>query len=304
MKIKVSGLRISLSALRKRRTHLYRVPPSDCGSGRFVVKGGGKGSKGEVAMKSIRKELWFNIPTQRGFVNITVQVHRPFQPGINSAYSFKEDWRSYANTPGHAMQFTNGLYRGRILVAANHSSGNPLKDWGDYASHVFYTDDHGITFRLGQTLQIPGSNEASASEISGNGLILSARNQKGDVKARIVALSANGGETWDSIWTDKFLPDPVCEGSILPVGEENGKFILAFCNPASTKNRDYLTLRISHDEGRTWTTIILVDRSSDPRNSADYAAYSDIVKISPDEIGVLYERDNYSRIVFKVIKWK
>jgi thiamine phosphate synthase YjbQ (UPF0047 family) len=25
-------------------------------------------------MKSMRKELWFNIPTQRGFVNITPQV--------------------------------------------------------------------------------------------------------------------------------------------------------------------------------------------------------------------------------------
>lgn len=27
-----------------------------------------------VAMKSMHKELWFNIPTQRGFVNITLQV--------------------------------------------------------------------------------------------------------------------------------------------------------------------------------------------------------------------------------------
>jgi sialidase-1 len=275
----------------------------------FLFYNTGNNYESEVRKGNGYREVWYKTSSDGGgtwsdAVNITVQVHRPFQPGINSAYSFKEDWRSYANTPGHAMQFTNGLYRGRILVAANHSSGNPLKDWGDYASHVFYTDDHGKTFRLGQTLKIPGSNEASASEISGNGLILSARNQKGDIKARIVALSANGGETWDSIWTDKFLPDPVCEGSILPVGEENGKFILAFCNPASTKNRDYLTLRISHDEGRMWTTIILVDRSSDPRNSADYTAYSDIVAISPGEIGILYERANYSEIVFKVVKWK
>ena len=108
---------------------------------------------------------------------------------------------------------------------------------------------------LSQTLEIPGSNEATAAEISGNGLILNARNQKGDIKARIVALSKNGGETWDSIWIDKYLPDPVCEGSILSLGQTNGKNILAFCNPAAIKKRDYLTLRIGFDEGRTWPLI-------------------------------------------------
>ena len=100
------------------------------------------------------REVWYKTSSDGGNrwsdpVNITTQVHRLYQPEVNSAYIFKEDWRSYANTPGHAMQFTDGLYRGRILVAANHSSGDPKKDWEDYASHVFYTDDHGKTFRLG-----------------------------------------------------------------------------------------------------------------------------------------------------------
>ena len=275
----------------------------------FLFYNTGNNYESQVRKGKGYREVWYKTSSDGGNrwsdpVNITTQVHRLFQPEVNTAYIFKEDWRSYANTPGHAMQFTDGLYRGRILVAANHSSGDPKKDWEDYASHVFYTDDHGKTFSLGQTLEMPGSNEATASEISGNGLILNARNQKGDIKARIVALSKNGGETWDSIWIDKYLPDPVCEGSILSLGQSNGKHILAFCNPAAIKKRDYLTLRIGFDEGRTWPLSILVDRSSDPRYSNDYTAYSDIVSISPDEIGVLYERDNYSEIVFKVIKWK
>ena len=33
-----------------------------------------QGWKGEITMKSYRKELWFNIPTRRAFVNITPQV--------------------------------------------------------------------------------------------------------------------------------------------------------------------------------------------------------------------------------------
>ncbi|MFN8135353.1 MAG: sialidase family protein [Bacteroidales bacterium] len=85
---------------------------------------------------------------------MTKQVHRPNQPSVNPAYNFKDDWRSYANTPGHAMQYTSGKYKGRIVVAANHSQGNPSQQFEDYFSHVFYTDDHGKTFKLGEKQSI------------------------------------------------------------------------------------------------------------------------------------------------------
>ncbi|MBK8882964.1 MAG: exo-alpha-sialidase [Bacteroidales bacterium] len=275
----------------------------------FLFYNTGNNHEGEVRKGNGFREVWYKTSADGGKnwadpVNITTMVHRPYQPQANSAYIFSEDWRSYANTPGHAMQFVNGPYRGRILIAANHSKGDPDKEWEDYSSHAYYTDDHGKTFNLSQSVNIPGSNEATAAEISGGRLILNARNQKGDIKARIVASSNNGGETWDSLWFDNNLPDPVCEGTILTIGQENGKYILAFCNAASITNRDNLTLRISYDEGRTWALTMPVDKSSDKRNSKDYTAYSDIVNISETEIGVLYERDDYSEIVFKVIKWK
>ena len=155
----------------------------------FLFYNTGNNYESEVRKGKGYREVWYKTSSDGGNswsdpVNITTQVHRPFQPEVNSAYNFREDWRSYANTPGHAIQVTNGLYRGRILVAANHSKGDPEKDWEDYAAHTYYTDDHGKTFRLGQTVQIPGSNEATAAEISGNGLILNARNQKGDIKSQ------------------------------------------------------------------------------------------------------------------------
>ena len=199
----------------------------------FLFYNTGNNDESQVRNGKGFREVWYKTSSDGGNrwsdpVNITTRVHRLYQPEVNSAYIFKEDWRSYANTPGHAMQFTDGLYRGRILIAANHSSGEPKKDWEDYASHVFYTDDHGKTFRLGQSLEIPGSNESTAAEISDNGLIINARNQKGDIKARIVALSKNGGESWDSIWIDKNLPDPVCEGSILSIGTKQREIYSGF----------------------------------------------------------------------------
>ena len=274
----------------------------------FLFYNTGNNHEGEIRKGKGFREVWYKTSTDGGFtwsgaVNITTQVHRPYQPLVNPLYNYKDDWRSYANTPGHAMQFASGKFKGRILVAANHSEGEPLAHFRDYFAHTFFTDDHGKTFKLGETIKFPGSNEATAAELSGDGLILNARNQKGDIKARVVAISKNGGETWDSIFYDKNLPDPVCEGSILTIGTKKGKNILAFCNAADTLYRNNLTLRISFGDGYTWPVSIPVDKSPSSKKGEDYTAYSDIVKISKNEIGVLYEKANYAEIVFKVIKW-
>ena len=58
--------------------------------------------------------------------------------------------------------------------------------------------------------------------------MMNSRNQTG--KFRVVSLSKNGGETWDSTYLDYNLPDPICEGSLLNIGTKKDKSILAFCN--------------------------------------------------------------------------
>jgi sialidase-1 len=271
----------------------------------FLFYNTGNNHESEVRKGKGLREVWYKTSTDGGKtwsegVNITMQVHKPKQHDTNPAYDFKEDWRHYANTPGHATQIENGKYKGRLYIAANRSEGEPNKQSEDYFAHGFYSDNHGKTFKLSQTVIIPGSNEATATEISDNGLMLNARNQKGDKKARIVAISKDGGETWDKIYFDENLPDPVCEGSILSVGTKKGKHILAFTNNDSRTKRDNLTLRISFDEGKTWSFSKVVDKSTDGQGK-DFTAYSDIVKVGRKSIGVLYERDGYSQIVFRVV---
>jgi sialidase-1 len=250
------------------------------------------------------REVWYKTSTDNGVTwseptNITTQTHRPKQPLLNPAYNFDEDWRWYAVTPGHAMQFSAGLYKGRMFVAANHSSGDPQPHSTDYKAHGFYTDDHGKTFHLSEDVNMPGSNESTAAELSRNRIMMNIRNQKGDIKNRIVAISNNGGQTWDTIYFDKNLPDPVCQGSILTIGKRKGNTILAFCNSADTEIRDNLTLRISNDDGKTWFKNIVIDQKRKNGNTA----YSDIVKMSSKKIGVLYEKDNYGKIMFTIVKW-
>jgi sialidase-1 len=274
----------------------------------FLFYNTGNNHENEVRKGNGFREAWYITSHDNGMtwsdpVNITKAVHRPKQPNANPEYNFDEDWRSYANTPGHALQLTSGPYRGRIFVPANHSAGELHPESKDFSSHGYYTDDHGRTFHLSNTVNIAGSNEATAAELGDGSLIMNMRNQSGDKKARIVAISSTGGASWDTAYFDMNLPDPVCQGSILTIGKRKGKSILAFSNAADEHNRDNLTLRISFDDGKTWPVSKVVDRSPSGKE-LDHAAYSDLVKMGKRKVGVLYEQGDYSRILFSVIRWK
>ena len=202
----------------------------------------GNNHEGEVRKGNGLREVWYIKSTDQGkswsdAVNITLQAHRPFQPTANPAYQFKEDWRTYANTPGHAFQFQHGVYKGRIFVAANHTAGDPQAQYRDCNAHGFYSDDHGKTFKLSTNVDIPGSNETMAAELSDGRMMMSIRNQRGDIKQRILAYSSTGGASWDTAYFEPSLPDPVCQGSIITLGYKKGKAIIASCNAANEKKR-------------------------------------------------------------------
>lgn len=234
--------------------------------------------------------------------NITSQVHKPNNPDFNPEYKNPADWRHYANTPGHAFQFKSGKYKGRIFVAANHSVGDPQENFAEYQAHGFFTDDRGKSFQLSESIDIAGSNESIAAELSGDRMIMSIRNQKGDIRSRILAYSPNGGQNWDEVYFEEDLPDPVCQGSILDLGESDGKTILAHSNNANETERNQLTVKISFDEGKTWELTLPIDYTGDPAK-LPWTAYSDLVKLSKNTLGILYERDNYQEIVFKPVVW-
>ena len=266
----------------------------------FLFYNTGNNTEGEVRKGNGLREVWYKTSVDNGMswsdpVNITSQTK-------------KSDWRAYANGPGHAMQFQNGKFKGRIFVAANHSSGDPKPHWKDYNAHGFFTDDHGKTFRIGQSVNIAGSNESMAAELSKGDLIMSSRNQSRDIHARIISLSSDGGESWDTSYFDRELPDYGNEGSILNIGEnkKNQKNIIAECNQASTSRMDSLTLRISFDDGKTWRKSFLIDVPDAPRNYFkglwDDSGYSDLVLLSKNTIGIIFETNLWRAIVFKIIK--
>lgn len=275
----------------------------------FLFYNTGNNHENEVRKGNGLREAWYITSTDNGHtwsaaVNITLQVHRPRQPLVNAAYHFEEDWRSYANTPGHAVQFKTGKYRGRLFIAANHSAGDPQPASTDYQAHGYYSDDHGNTFRISENIPVAGSNEAMAATLEPNRLLMTIRNQKGEPRYRIMASSPDGGHTWDNTYFDSTLTDAICQGSIINLGTRNGKDILAVCNATDTSRRDNLVLRISYTGGTRWQRAIVIAKAPADFKGDDYAAYSDLVKMPQQFIGVLFEKMDYSKIVFTRVRWQ
>lgn len=273
----------------------------------FLFYNTGNNHEGEVRKGKGLREAWYITSTDGALtwsepVNITTQVHRPQQTVINPAYNFKEDWRAYANTPGHAIQLESGMYKGRLYIPANHSEGVPQQAGKDYFAHAYYSDDHGDTFKLADKIRLEGGNETMAAQISDSELYMNTRNQQGNVKARIVSYSKDGGVTWDSTFYDQSLPDPVNQGSTLS-WRKGKRFVLAVCNAADPKERNKLTLKLSNNKGKNWyfEKQIAVAPAG---YKGDYSAYSDLVKLNKNTLGVIYEKDNYKSIVFVPVSTK
>lgn len=246
------------------------------------------------------KETWYRVSDDHGInwqppVNITAQVHKH-----SGNSSLPGDWRSYANTPGHALQIMNGPFKGRLVVAANHSSGPPQGRFRDYRAHAFFSDDFGRTFQLSPDVEYPGSNESMAAELGNGGILLNSRNQSGDQKFRLISRSRDAGRSWDTTYFEKNLIDPVNQGSLLTLGYSGKNAIIAHNHAQDSTRRNNLMLHISRDDGRSWKPYLVIDQAPEGA-SKDYTAYSDLAVFQTNRLGVLYERNGYREIVWKTI---
>lgn len=215
---------------------------------------------------------------------------------IDVTDALKPRW--LAGGPNHALQLKRGEHAGRILVAGNHSTG---KEWDTNVLHVIYSDDGGRTWQLGATC--PGSetvwpSEAATAELPDETIIFFIRNQKNldepSPAARAFGFSCDGGESFDGpLYPSECMTAPICHGSILEFsaadqGDETNCLVVSY--PNDPKQRKNLCIRTSTDGGKTWDKPLTI--------YPDSSAYSDLIRTSDRHLGILYERDNYSRITF------
>ena len=155
--------------------------------------------------------------------------------------------------------------------------------------HLFGSDDHGESWYLIDTPIIPGNESKIVELIDGTWMINSRINGKG---FRFVHTSTDEGATWLSK-PDSSLIDPGCNASIIrytSIKEGADKNRLLFSNAKMKDSRINMTVRISYDEGKSWTKGKTIYNEG--------SAYSSMSILANGDIGLFFEKDNYQENVF------
>jgi sialidase-1 len=235
----------------------------------------------------------FGIDSRRVFVTYSDDDGKTWAKAKEISRSAKlKTWSWYATGPGAGIQLQRGKHKGRLIIPCDHTV-LPEKGPKTHHSHILFSDDHGKNWQIGAKTA-HGLNECEAVELENGDLMLNSRNHDVDKFHRGVSISKDGGQTFSSFHRDPALIEPRCQASIRRYrwakGDKPG--VILFSNPAR-KWRDFLMLRISYDDGKTWPDASFIFPWT--------TAYSDIAVLPDGRIGVLFERDNSTRIDLAIL---
>jgi sialidase-1 len=205
---------------------------------------------------------------------------------ITSVFNqFKSEfnWTHLATGPGHGIQLDNGRLLVPVWLALNTFSPDVIS--------TIYSDDGGATWNRGEiiwdTPDVPGPNETTAVQLYNGSVMLNSRNSTTVSPSRSVATSLNGSSGWTTPVLDRELNDPNDYGSILRFTDQHDYYNnrLLFTNTNNPSDRSNLTVKMSMDEGNSWTYSKVI--------APEGAAYSDLA-VSNDKqtIYCFYEKWN------------
>ncbi|MEQ7127219.1 sialidase family protein [Actinopolymorpha sp. B11F2] len=281
------------------------APVVDPATGDLVLlstRNAGSATEAEILRGEVPPE-----DSRRVFVQVSRDDGKTFSPLREITSTTKQpDWRWYATGPGHAIALTQGPHAGRLVVPANHSSAPPpgSTDTGAepkyYGAHSLYSDDRGKTWRIGFSDDsfdgALNTNESTAAELPDGTIYFNTRDQNGtSPETRADGISRDGGESLVAPYAPQpDLVGPVVQGTVLQV--RGMGWPLLFSGPSDPNSRARMAIRVSEDGGKNWEQRYLV--------SERRAAYSDMVQLPGQVVGLLYEtglNDTYETIRFERI---
>jgi len=162
--------------------------------------------------------------------------------------------------------------------------------------HVFGSKDHGKSWFFIDT-PISPANESKIVELANGDWMINARTNKTGM--RYVHVSKDEGQSWTSK-PEPTLIDPGCNASIVrytSIKDGYKKNRLLFSNAKSEKGRVNMTVRISYDEGLTWSEGKTIYEGG--------SAYSSMTILKNGDIGLFFEQDGHKKNPFVSfsLKW-
>ena len=197
-------------------------------------------------------------------INITTQIKDP-------------NWRFVLQGPGKGITLKDGT----LVFPAQFRGENEAPVNGKPFATLIYSKDRGETWTIGTGVKID-TTEAQLVELGDDSIMINCRDNRGG--SRSIYTTRDLGKTWQEHPTTRgALPEPVCMASLIRV--EHAKFgdLLFFSNPAQTRGRQRMTIKVSDDEGMTWP------ESGHTLIHEGASMYSCMTAVGDEHIGLLYE---------------
>lgn len=261
-----------------------------------VVPDPGSGDLVLLSCRNGPEDSWKRIargeaPPRRVYVQRSADGEEWSEPSEITADVMRDGWRWYATGPGHGIAVTRGERAGRLVVPCNHTRAPGRGDKGDegrYAGgHAIVSDDGGRSWRVGFTSSNPNGvvdeNEATGCELPDGRLYFNCRCGGSDRSpgSRADAYSEDAGESLVKSYRPQGTLDVAeCQASVICL--TSGLLVAS----APGLQRGALGLWVSLNEGVTWRCMRHVTGLP--------AAYSALVEVGPEMVGVLYETGDWS----------
>lgn len=222
-----------------------------------------------------------------------------FYPDAPHETKDKLYWRMAQPGPGIGIQLRwqdhNKSLNGRLVVPAKRMASKTPKGEATFRPFVYYSDDHGESWQVGNVTGGPEADEAEVVELTDGTLLLDARQNTGVLRRQ--HHSRDAGETWGPHHPNRIVITPVDVSLMRMSARRDGhdRDRILFSGPRGIGrilDRDHdegdlgltrndLMVWTSYNEGKTFINPVCITR--------EMAAYSAMHRLADGAIGLLVE---------------
>jgi len=195
-------------------------------------------------------------------------------------------WRNAEPGPGNGIQLqhqNSPSLNGRLVIPAKRSGSSTPTGSAGSRPFVYYSDDHGATWQVGDVTDGPAANEDEVVELNDGTLLLDARQNSGSYRRR--HKSTDGGINWGPNLGDDIAITRVdcsmARYSSVREGQDRNRIL--FSGPLGP-GRANAAVWVSYDEGQSFINPVQLNNES--------SAYSVVARMADGSIGAFFETEH------------